>query len=57
MSQKEWDDVLKVHLKGTYACAKAVWPIFQKQRYGRIVTTASQVGICAYYTHQLPCHC
>ncbi|EJU04669.1 peroxisomal hydratase-dehydrogenase-epimerase [Dacryopinax primogenitus] len=45
MSQREWDDVIKVHLKGTYACAKAVWPIFQKQRYGRIITTASQVGI------------
>ncbi|KZT59136.1 putative multifunctional beta-oxidation protein [Calocera cornea HHB12733] len=45
MTQRDWDDVIKVHLKGTYACAKAVWPIFQKQRYGRIVTTASQVGI------------
>lgn len=28
-------------------CAKSVWPIFQKQKYGRIVTTCSQVGICA----------
>lgn len=30
----------------TYKCAKAVWPIFQAQKYGRIVTTCSQVGIC-----------
>ena len=29
-----------------HQCAKAVWPIFQKQKYGRIVTTCSQVGIC-----------
>lgn len=29
-------------------CAKALWPVFQKQKYGRIVTTASQVGICVY---------
>ena len=30
-------------------CAKAVWPIFQKQKYGRIVTTCSQVGICELF--------
>ncbi|KAG1750173.1 hypothetical protein EDB19DRAFT_1893456 [Suillus lakei] len=41
----EWDLVMAVHLRGTYKCAKAVWPIFQKQKYGRIVTTCSQVGI------------
>jgi len=45
MSEKEWDLVLAVHLRGTYKCAHALWPIFQKQKYGRIVTTASQVGI------------
>ncbi|KAL4064513.1 hypothetical protein J3A83DRAFT_4100984 [Scleroderma citrinum] len=45
MTEQEWDTVIAVHLRGTYKCAKAVWPIFQKQKYGRIVTTASQVGI------------
>ncbi|KAG0705683.1 hypothetical protein DFH29DRAFT_1029857 [Suillus ampliporus] len=45
MSEQEWDIVMAVHLRGTYKCAKAVWPIFQKQKYGRIVTTCSQVGI------------
>ncbi|KAH7930228.1 peroxisomal hydratase-dehydrogenase-epimerase [Leucogyrophana mollusca] len=45
MSEQEWDVVMAVHLRGTYKCAKAVWPIFQKQKYGRIVTTCSQVGI------------
>ncbi|KAF8583076.1 multifunctional beta-oxidation protein [Ramaria rubella] len=45
MSEKEWDDVIAVHLKGTFKCAQAVWPLFQKQKYGRIVTTASSVGI------------
>jgi len=34
-----------VSLSGTYKCAKAVWPHFLKQKYGRILTTASQVGI------------
>ena len=46
MSKAEWDAVVAVHLRGTYKCAKAVWPIFQKQKYGRIVNTCSQVGIC-----------
>ncbi|CAG7851957.1 Peroxisomal hydratase-dehydrogenase-epimerase Short=HDE; AltName: Full=Multifunctional beta-oxidation protein; Short=MFP; Includes: RecName: Full=2-enoyl-CoA hydratase; Includes: RecName: Full=(3R)-3-hydroxyacyl-CoA dehydrogenase [Serendipita indica DSM 11827] len=45
MSEKEWDDVIQVHLRGTYKGAKAVWPIFQQQKYGRILTTASSVGI------------
>ncbi|PPQ99137.1 hypothetical protein CVT24_009327 [Panaeolus cyanescens] len=45
MTEQEWDIVVAVHLRGTYKCAKAVWPIFQKQKYGRIVTTCSQVGI------------
>lgn len=46
MTDPEWDAVMAVHLKGTFKCVKAVWPIFLKQKYGRVVTTASQVGIC-----------
>jgi len=45
LTEQEWDLVLAVHLRGTYRCAKAVWPIFQKQKFGRVVTTCSQVGI------------
>ncbi|KAF8529806.1 peroxisomal hydratase-dehydrogenase-epimerase [Gautieria morchelliformis] len=45
MSEREWDDVIAVHLKGTFKCAKAVWPYFQKQKYGRVVTTTSGTGI------------
>ncbi|KAJ3536063.1 hypothetical protein NM688_g6887 [Phlebia brevispora] len=45
MTEQEWDAVLAVHLRGTYKCVKAVWPVFLKQKYGRIVNTASQVGI------------
>ncbi|OAX31194.1 hypothetical protein K503DRAFT_870727 [Rhizopogon vinicolor AM-OR11-026] len=35
--------IMAMHLRGTYKCAKAVWPIFQKQKYGRIVTTSSHL--------------
>jgi multifunctional beta-oxidation protein len=45
MTDQEWDQVVAVHLRGTYKCAKAVWPIFLKHKYGRIVTTSSPVGI------------
>ncbi|KAG5647423.1 hypothetical protein DXG03_000494 [Asterophora parasitica] len=45
MTEQEWDAVVAVHLRGTYKCAKAVWPHFLKQKFGRIVTTCSQVGI------------
>lgn len=45
MSEKEWDQVIAVHLRGTYKCVRAAWPIFHKQKYGRVLTTASGVGI------------
>lgn len=45
MTEAEWDAVYSTHLKGTYAVAKAAWPVLQKGQYGRIITTASSVGV------------
>jgi len=45
MTEKEWDDVMDVHLKGAYATTHAAWPIMQKQKYGRIINTSSTSGI------------
>ncbi|CAO1615357.1 unnamed protein product [Sympodiomycopsis kandeliae] len=45
MSDAEWHAVVNVHLRGTYSVCKAAWPIFQQQKYGRIVNTTSAVGI------------
>ena len=45
MSDKEWDQIQEVHLKGAFACTKAAWPIFRKQKFGRIVNTASAAGL------------
>ncbi|OCH95482.1 multifunctional beta-oxidation protein [Obba rivulosa] len=45
MTEKDWDEVLAVHLRGTFKCAQAVWPIFHKQKFGRIITTGSQAGL------------
>lgn len=43
MSDKEWDIIHDVHVKGAYACAKAAWPIFRKQKYGRIINVRASL--------------
>ncbi|KAL8277253.1 hypothetical protein RQP46_010322 [Phenoliferia psychrophenolica] len=45
LTDAEWQIVVDVHLRGTYSVCHAAWPIFQKQKYGRILTTCSAVGI------------
>ena len=45
MEDKMWDQVIAVHLRGTFKTTKAAWPYFLKQKYGRIVNTTSTSGI------------
>lgn len=45
MSEKMWDEVLDVHLNGTFQNCKAAWPYFLKQKYGRVLNTTSVSGI------------
>lgn len=45
MDEKLWNEVLAVHLRGTYQTTKAAYPYMLKQKYGRIVNTASTSGI------------
>lgn len=45
MSDADWDLVMKVHVKGAYKCARAAWPHFRKQKYGRVINTASAAGL------------
>jgi NAD(P)-dependent dehydrogenase (short-subunit alcohol dehydrogenase family) len=37
--------VIDVHLMGSVHCTKAVWPIMQAQKYGRVVMTTSSTGL------------
>lgn len=37
--------VVDVHLMGAVHCCKAVWPLMQQQKYGRIVMTTSSSGL------------
>ncbi|KAJ2726074.1 hypothetical protein GGI07_000857 [Coemansia sp. Benny D115] len=45
MTDKDWDDVMNVHLHGAYKITKAAWPIMRKQKFGRIIMTSSAAGI------------
>ncbi|KAI8388034.1 uncharacterized protein BYT42DRAFT_543407 [Radiomyces spectabilis] len=45
MADADWDLVHRVHLRGTYKVIKAAWPHFVQQKYGRIINTASAVGL------------
>lgn len=44
MSEKDWDDVLSVNLKGVFLCSQAVGKVMIKQRRGKIINIASVVG-------------
>ena len=41
MTEGEWDDVIAVHLKGTFNTCRHAVPLMMEQGYGRIVNTAS----------------
>ena len=45
MTDQQWDDVQRVHVRGTYKVCKAAWPHMYKQKYGRIINTSSSSGI------------
>ena len=45
MSEEEWDDVIAVHLKGTFTVVKNASILFRQQRSGRIITFSSTSGL------------
>lgn len=45
MTAGEWSEVIDVHLGGSFACAKAVWPVMCEQKRGSIVLTTSGAGL------------
>jgi len=45
MSEAEWDAVIEVNLKGVFLCTQAVVPYMKANKYGRIVSAASNVGL------------
>ncbi|MBN1541316.1 3-oxoacyl-[acyl-carrier-protein] reductase [candidate division KSB1 bacterium] len=45
MDEAQWDAVIRVNLKGTFNCIKAVSRPMMKQRQGRIINISSVVGV------------
>jgi len=45
MSEDEWDAVIEVNLKGVFLCTQAAVPYMKTNKYGRIVSAASNVGL------------
>jgi hypothetical protein len=45
MTEEEWDAVITVHLKGTFACTRAVVSLMREQRSGRIINFTSASGL------------
>jgi len=45
MEEEDWDRVIDVNLKGTFNCTKAVLRGMIKQRWGRIISISSIIGI------------
>lgn len=45
MSEEEWDAVINVHLKGTFACTRAAVSLMREQRSGRIINFTSTSGL------------
>jgi len=45
MAEEEWDDVIAVHLKGTFTVVKHAAILMRQQRSGRIITFSSESGL------------
>ena len=45
MGEQEWDDVIAVHLKGTFSVVKHACILFRQQRSGRVITFSSTSGL------------
>lgn len=45
MKDSDWEIINKVHVFGAYKCTRAAWDIMKKQKFGRIINTASAAGL------------
>ncbi|MBI2998403.1 MAG: SDR family oxidoreductase [Deltaproteobacteria bacterium] len=41
ITEAQWDEIIAVHLKGTFNCTQAVLPIMKQQRRGKIINVAA----------------
>ena len=55
VSEKDFDETIRVNLKGTFFTAQAVGKEMIKRKYGRIVNISSQAGFVALETESIYC--
>jgi len=56
MTEADWDLILDTNLKGCFLCARAVTPVMQEKRYGKIINLTSVtvlLGIHANLVHYI----
>ena len=49
ISGEQWDEVIAVHLKGTFNCTQAVLPAMKRQRKGKIINVAAPAALRATF--------
>lgn len=49
MTDKQWELIFQVHVDGAYKVTKAAWPIFRKQKFGRIINTSKSSCLFALF--------
>ncbi len=45
MAPEEFDQVIAVHLRGSFLVTRAAWPHLREQAYGRVIMTSSPAGL------------
>ena len=55
VTEKDFDETLRVNLKGTFFTAQAVGREMIKRKYGRIINISSQAGFVALETESIYC--
>jgi len=45
MTDRDWDLIFMVHVRGAYSVTKAAWDVMRKQEFGRIIMTTSAAGL------------
>lgn len=48
MTDQQWNLIFQVHVDGAYKVTKAAWPIFRKQKFGRIINTSKSHSCIAW---------
>jgi NAD(P)-dependent dehydrogenase (short-subunit alcohol dehydrogenase family) len=51
LSVADWDATMSVNLRGQYLCARAAAPFMLRQKWGRVVTMASQAAVIGIEGH------